>query len=144
VVGELGSEVSGLRRGDLVVSPFAYSDNTCEFCHEGLHTSCRNGGFWATGGVGGAQAEAIRLPQASGTLVRLPVGEDSELLPSLLTLADVYGTGYHAAKQAEVNPRTTRWPSAWSGPAVSSAASASRGTSGRRWGSAARSVPTSR
>ncbi|MEU6717970.1 alcohol dehydrogenase catalytic domain-containing protein [Nonomuraea sp. NPDC046802] len=107
VIEELGSEVSGLRRGDLVVAPFAYSDNTCVFCREGLHTSCLNGGFWAGGGVGGGQAEAIRVPQARGTLVKLPVGEDSALLPSLLTLADVYGTGYHAAKQAEVNPRTT-------------------------------------
>ncbi|XVS60954.1 zinc-binding dehydrogenase [Actinosynnema sp. CA-299493] len=108
VVEDLGSEVTGLRRGDLVVSPFAYSDNTCEFCREGLHTSCRNGGFWGAPDVGGAQAEAVRVPQASGTLVKLPgVGEDSPLLPSLLTLSDVYGTGYHAAKQAHVTPRTT-------------------------------------
>jgi threonine dehydrogenase-like Zn-dependent dehydrogenase len=108
VVEDLGSEVSGLRRGDLVVSPFAYSDNTCEFCREGLHTSCRHGGFWGAPEVGGAQAEAVRVPQASGTLVALPgVGEDSPLLPSLLTLSDVYGTGYHAAKRAHVNERTT-------------------------------------
>lgn len=108
VVEDLGSEVSGLKRGDLVVSPFAYSDNTCEFCREGLQTSCRNGGFWGTPEVGGGQAEAVRVPQAQGTLVTLPgVGEDSALLPSLLTLSDVYGTGYHAAKQARVGPRTT-------------------------------------
>ncbi|MGM1065112.1 zinc-binding dehydrogenase [Saccharothrix sp. Mg75] len=108
VVEDLGPEVTGLERGDLVVAPFGYSDNTCEFCREGLHTSCRNGGFWANGDVGGGQAEAIRVPQASGTLVKLPgVGEDSPLLPSLLTLADVYGTGYHAARQAHVDPRTT-------------------------------------
>lgn len=102
VVEELGSEVSGFKRGDLVVSPFAFADNTCELCREGLHTSCPNGGFYAAGGVGGGQAEAVRVPQAQGTLVKLPVGEDSALLPSLLTLADVYGTGYHAAKQARV------------------------------------------
>ncbi|MFD9498055.1 alcohol dehydrogenase catalytic domain-containing protein [Streptomyces sp. NPDC060035] len=107
VVEDLGADVSGLRRGDLVVAPFAYADNTCDLCQEGLHTSCPHGGFFASGGVGGAQAEAVRVPQAQGTLVRLPVGEDSPLLPSLLTLADVYGTGYHAAKQARVNPRTT-------------------------------------
>ncbi|MEV4112109.1 zinc-dependent alcohol dehydrogenase family protein [Nonomuraea sp. NPDC049695] len=107
VIEDLGSEVSGLKRGDLVVAPFAWSDSTCVFCREGLHTSCLNGGFWARDGVGGGQAEAIRVPQAQGTLVKLPVGEDSELLPSLLTLADVYGTGHHAAKQAHVNARTT-------------------------------------
>jgi threonine dehydrogenase-like Zn-dependent dehydrogenase len=107
VVEELGGDVSGLKRGDVVVAPFAWADNTCDFCREGLHTSCRNGGFWAAGGIGGAQAEAIRVPQAAGTLVKLPVGEDSALLPSLLTLSDVYGTGYHAAKRARVNRRTT-------------------------------------
>ncbi|QOV45075.1 zinc-binding dehydrogenase [Streptomyces chromofuscus] len=106
VVEELGSEVAGLKRGDLVVAPFAYADNTCAFCREGLHTSCPNGGFFASG-VGGGQAEAVRVPQAQGTLVRLPVGEDSELLPSLLTLSDVYGTGHHAAKQARVGPGST-------------------------------------
>lgn len=107
VVEEVGSEVSGLGRGDLVVGPFAWSDNTCDFCREGLQTSCRHGGFWNSGDVGGAQAEAIRVPQAQGTLVKLPVAEDSPLLPSLLTLSDVYGTGYHAAKRARVNARTT-------------------------------------
>lgn len=107
VVEDLGADVSGLRRGDLVVAPFAYADNTCDLCREGLHTSCPQGGFFASGGVGGAQAEAVRVPQAQGTLVKLPVGEDSPLLPSLLTLADVYGTGYHAAKQARVDARTT-------------------------------------
>ncbi|MFJ1649562.1 alcohol dehydrogenase catalytic domain-containing protein [Streptomyces sp. NPDC088258] len=101
VVEELGSEVSGLSRGDLVVSPFAFADNTCAYCREGLQTSCPQGGFFAAG-VGGAQAEAIRVPQAQGTLVKLPKDVDSALLPSLLTLADVYGTGYHAAHQARV------------------------------------------
>jgi threonine dehydrogenase-like Zn-dependent dehydrogenase len=107
VVEELGSEVSGLNRGDLVVAPFAFADNTCVFCREGLHTSCLDGGFFGPASGCGGQAEAVRVPQAQGTLVRLPVGEDSELLPSLLTLSDVYGTGYHAAKTARVSPRTT-------------------------------------
>lgn len=102
VVEEIGSEVSGVAKGDMVVAPFAYADNTCELCREGLQTSCPHGGFFA-----GAQAEVIRVPQASGTLVKIPVGEDSALLPSLLTLADVFGTGYHAAAKAGVNPRTT-------------------------------------
>ncbi len=101
VVEDLGSEVTGIRNGDLVVASFAYQDNTCEFCREGVQTSCRHGGFFSE-----AQADVIRVPQAAGTLVKLPVGEDSALLPSLLTLADVYGTGYHAAKRANVNPRT--------------------------------------
>ncbi|WUD77499.1 alcohol dehydrogenase catalytic domain-containing protein [Streptomyces sp. NBC_00510] len=102
VVEETGSEVSGLRRGDLVVSPFAFADGTCAYCREGLQTSCPRGGWYGAGGVGGGQAEAVRVPQAQGTLVKLPTGVDQALLPSLLTLADVYGTGFHAARQARV------------------------------------------
>ncbi|RIJ76448.1 IMP dehydrogenase [Nakamurella silvestris] len=107
VVEEVGSEVATLRRGDLVIAPFAWSDNTCDFCREGFQTSCRHGGFWARNGVGGGQAEAVRVPLADGTLVKAPVGEDSSLLPSLLTLSDVFLTGHHCAVQARVDPTTT-------------------------------------
>ncbi|MCT9111956.1 zinc-binding dehydrogenase [Streptomyces mirabilis] len=107
VVEDVGAEVSGLKTGDLVVAPFVYSDNTCDFCREDLHTSCRHGGFWATDGVDGGQGEAVRVPQAQGTLVKLPVGADSALLPSLLTLSDVFCTGHHCAVTAGVTPRTT-------------------------------------
>src|SRR2546421_6669373 len=100
VVEAVGADVRTMNVGDVVVMPFAYSDGTCVFCHEGLHTSCIHGGFFGTGDVDGAQAEAVRIPQANGTLVVLPVGKDHALLPSLLTLADVMGTGHHAAAAA--------------------------------------------
>ena len=107
VVEETGSDVRTVRKGDFVISPFAFQDNTCQFCREGFQTSCVHGGWYGAGGVGGGQAEAIRVPQADGTLVAAPVDEDSELLPSLLTLSDVYLTGYHAAHMGKVNERTT-------------------------------------
>jgi threonine dehydrogenase-like Zn-dependent dehydrogenase len=107
VVEDIGTDVSGLKRGDLVVAPFVWADNTCDFCREGLQTSCRHGGSWATNGIDGGQGEAVRVPQAQGTLVKLPVAADSALLPSLLTLSDVFLTGHHAAVRAGVNPRTT-------------------------------------
>ncbi|MFI5638857.1 zinc-dependent alcohol dehydrogenase family protein [Streptomyces goshikiensis] len=107
VVEDTGAEVTGLRRGDVVVAPFVWADNTCDFCREGLHTSCRHGGFWGARDVDGGQGEAVRVPQAEGTLVKLPVGEDSALLPSLLTLSDVFPTGHHCALTAGVGPRTT-------------------------------------
>ncbi|WP_308168097.1 alcohol dehydrogenase catalytic domain-containing protein [Nonomuraea sp. NEAU-A123] len=94
VVEDAGSEAGTLRRGDVVVAPFVWADNTCDFCREGLQTSCRHGGQWGADGVDGGQGEAVRVPQAAGTLVKLPVGEDSELLPSLLTLSDVFPTGH--------------------------------------------------
>ncbi|GAA4912894.1 zinc-binding dehydrogenase [Streptomonospora salina] len=107
VVEEAGSEVSGLRTGDVVVAPFVWADNTCDFCSEGLHTSCRHGGMWGTGGTDGGQGEAVRVPHAQGTLVKMPVGEDAALLPSLLTLSDVFPTGHHSAVTAGVSPRTS-------------------------------------
>src|SRR5215218_5935879 len=107
VVEDVGAEVRTMKAGDLVVMPFAFSDGTCDFCHEGLQTSCIHGGFFGTGDVGGAQAEAVRVPQADGTLFVLPVGEDDALMPSLLTLSDVMGTGHHAAVVAEVGPGKT-------------------------------------
>lgn len=87
--------------------PFAYSDGTCAFCHEGLHTSCIHGGFFGIDGMDGAQAEALRVPLADGTLFVLPVGKDDALMPSLLTLSDVRGTGHHAAVAAKVGPGKT-------------------------------------
>ncbi|GGK74327.1 zinc-binding dehydrogenase [Mangrovihabitans endophyticus] len=102
VVEQTGTDVTGVNAGDMVVASFAYQDNTCEFCRAGVQTACVHVGFFSA-----AQAELIRVPLADGTLVRLPVDAGSELLPSLLTLADVYGTGYHAAKQANVGAGDT-------------------------------------
>lgn len=107
VVEDVGAEVTTVKPGDVVLAPFVYSDGRCDFCAEGLHTSCRNGGFWGVGDVDGGQGEAVRVPQADGTLVVLPVGEDDALMPSLLTLSDVMGTGHHAAVAAGVRPGST-------------------------------------
>jgi len=104
IVEEIGAEVRTLKAGDFVIAPFAWSDNTCDFCREGFQTSCRHGGFWGRDGIGGGQAEAIRVPLADGTLVKAPVGQDSALLPSLLTLSDVFLTGHHAAVRGRVGP----------------------------------------
>jgi len=107
VVEEVGAAVSGLHTGDLVVAPFIWADNTCDFCAEGLQTSCRHGGNWGRDGVDGGQGEAVRVPQAQGTLVKVPATADRALLASLLSLSDVFPTGHHCAKKAGVNPRTT-------------------------------------
>jgi len=104
VVEDVGSSVTSLKKGDLVVMPFASSDGTCVFCHEGLPTACVHRTFFGNPGTDGAQAEAVRIPYADGTLYPLPVDEDDALMPSLLTLADVLGTGHHAAVVAKVAP----------------------------------------
>jgi len=107
VVEEVGSSVRTVKKGDVVVAPFVWSDGTCVFCHEGLQTSCLHGGGWGSPGVDAGQGEAVRVPQADGTLVVLPVERDNALMPSLLTLSDVMGTGHHAARAARVAPGKT-------------------------------------
>src|SRR6187402_1387337 len=101
LVEAVGSAVRTVKKGDLVVAPFAWSDGTCEFCQRGLQTSCLRGGWWGGTTLDGGQGEAVRIPQADGTLVVLPVAPDNALMPSLLTLSDVMGTGHHAARVAK-------------------------------------------
>ena len=43
VVEDTGSAVTSVRRGDFVISPFAWSDNTCDVCRDGFQTACRRG-----------------------------------------------------------------------------------------------------
>ena len=112
VVEETGADVATLSTGDFVIAPFAVSCGRCEFCLAGLQTSCVDGGFWNDRrlGTAGGQAEAVRVPFADGTLVKVPgvdSGTDEALLASLLTLSDVYGTGWHAAVRGGVTTGST-------------------------------------
>lgn len=107
VVSAVGSQVRNLRVGDTVIAPFAISDGTCVHCHNGIPTSCLQGSFWGaddrTGVLAdGAQAEQVRVPLADGTLVRVGSDVDDDILPHLLALSDVMGTGHHAAVMAGV------------------------------------------
>jgi threonine dehydrogenase-like Zn-dependent dehydrogenase len=112
VVEEVGAEVSSVRPGDFVIAPFVWADNTCDRCRDGVQTSCRQGGGW--GGpdpdgnlVDGGQGEYVRVPFADGTLVTVPGHPEESQLPSLLTLSDVMGTGWHAAVSARVEKGDT-------------------------------------
>src|SRR5947208_1652742 len=84
VVEDVGSDVHRIRRGQVVIMPFASSDGSCVFCDEGLPTACVHVGFFGNGsGLEGAQAEALRVPYADGTLSPLAVDKDDALMPSL-------------------------------------------------------------
>ena len=72
VVEAVGADVVTVKVGDLVVSPFLWSDGTCVFCREGLQSACLHGGRYGDPDVDGGQGEAVRVPQADGTLVRAP------------------------------------------------------------------------
>jgi threonine dehydrogenase-like Zn-dependent dehydrogenase len=112
VVSDTGSDVSTVKAGDLVIAPFAISDGSCVHCRNGITTSCVQGSYWGAAdraGVlaDGAQAEQVRVPLADGTLVRVGVPTDEQLVPDLLALSDVMGTGHHAAVSAGVRPGST-------------------------------------
>ena len=105
VIQDVGSDVRGLTTGDLVIAPTAYDDGTCPNCRAGITNACTSGGFWAVGGIDGGQGEAVRVPFADATLVRVPGSDHSEAtMRSLLALSDVMGTGHHAAVSAGVKP----------------------------------------
>jgi threonine dehydrogenase-like Zn-dependent dehydrogenase len=102
VVEDIGAEVDGIAKGDFVIAPFAFSDGTCPHCRHGITSACAAGGFFPMNGDGG-QGEAVRVPLADGTLVRVPgSGHADDMMASLLTLSDVMATGHHAAVCADV------------------------------------------
>jgi len=102
VVEEVGGEVTTVRPGQFVIGSFFASDNTCPHCRAGYQTSCRHGGP-----IAGAQAPLLRVPLADGTLVATTGVPSDDLLPDLLTLSDVMGTGWFAAAAARVRPGDT-------------------------------------
>jgi threonine dehydrogenase-like Zn-dependent dehydrogenase len=107
VVEEVGADVVEIRKDDLVIAPFAFSDGTCPHCSHGITSACVAGGFFPQNGDGG-QGEAVRVPLADGTLVPVPgSGHSDEMMRSLLTLSDVMATGHHAAVCARVEPGAT-------------------------------------
>lgn len=108
IVEATGSAVTTLREGDLVIAPFAYSDNTCPHCRAGYQTACVQGGFFGGYGMDGGQGERVRVPLADGTLVKVPAGSyDDATMRSLLTLSDVMGTGHHAVVSASAKAGDT-------------------------------------
>src|SRR5207248_7799176 len=103
VVERVGADVRSIAKGDFIVAPFKFSDGTCAHCRAGWTSNCVAGAPFGTDGVDGGQGEAVRVPFADGTLVRIPgSGHSDEMMRSLLTLSDVMATGHHAAVSAGV------------------------------------------
>lgn len=113
VVEQVGDAVERIHVGDFVIAPFYDCDMTCVNCRNGVSTSCLHGGWWGSDDRDGAfadggQGELVRVPHADGSLVAVPADRfDDSLVPSLLTLSDVMGTGHHAAVSAGVTAGST-------------------------------------
>ncbi len=102
IVEEVGSAVTSIKPGQFVIGSFFASDNSCPNCQIGYQSSCQHAEF-----VGTAQAPLLRVPLADGTLVTTPDVPSGEMVPSLLALSDVMGTGWFAADAANVKPGST-------------------------------------
>jgi threonine dehydrogenase-like Zn-dependent dehydrogenase len=102
IVEEVGSAVTKIKRGQFVIGSFFASDNTCPHCQLGYQTSCQYKEF-----VGGAQAPVLRVPLADGTLVAAREIPSDDMIPDLIALSDVMGTGWFAADAANVKPGGT-------------------------------------
>ena len=102
IVEEVGSAVKSIRPSQFVIGSFYASENTCPTCRTGYQSSCQHREL-----VGGAQAPLLRVPLADGTLIATIDTPSEELIPSLLTLSDVMGTGWFAADVANVKPGST-------------------------------------
>lgn len=102
LVEEVGNAVRSIKPGQFVIGSFFASDNSCPHCRAGYQSSCQHAAF-----VGGAQAPMLRVPLADGTLVATKDLPSGDLIPSMLALSDVMGTGWFAADAANVKPGMT-------------------------------------
>ena len=102
VVEEIGTAVTSVKPGQFVVGSFCLSDNTCPHCRFGFQSSCEKREFMT-----GAQAPLARVSLADGTLVATPGLPSDDLIPHLLAVSDVLGTGWYAADAARVKPGST-------------------------------------
>lgn len=112
IVEQVGDGVSAVKPGDFVIAPFYDCDMTCANCRNGVSPSCLNGNWWGRDDrdghfADGAQGELVRVPSADGSLVAVPGPVDDAMVPHLLALSDVMGTGWHAAVSAGVGPGST-------------------------------------
>jgi len=107
-VVETGPAVEELEVGDVVMAPFTTRCGICFYCRLGLTCRCVEGRLfgWVEGGEGleGAQAEYVRVPLATTTLMELPEGVRPE---EGLLLGDILSTGFYCADRANIQPGGT-------------------------------------
>lgn len=104
IVQAVGADITTVKPGDFVIAPFTHGCGHCRACLAGFDGDCQN---HDDNFSNGCQAEYIRFQHGQWALVKVP-GQPSDysegMLKSLLTLADVMATGYHAARVANVQP----------------------------------------
>ncbi|WP_125546782.1 zinc-binding dehydrogenase [Levilactobacillus lindianensis] len=107
IVEEVGSAITTVVPGDFVIAPFTHGCGHCAACRAGFDGGCQNHTDNFSAGV---QAEYIRYQHGEWALIKIPgqpADYSEDMLDSLLTLADVMATGYHAARVANVKTGDT-------------------------------------
>lgn len=107
IVEAVGADITTVQPGDFVIAPFTHGCGYCPACVAGFDGVCQS---HSDNFSGGNQAQYIRFQHGQWALVKVP-GQPSDysegMLKSLLTLADVMATGFHAARVANVKPGDT-------------------------------------
>lgn len=107
IVEEVGEAITTVKPGDFVIAPFTHGCGHCAACRAGFDGSCQDHSDNFSTGV---QGEYIRFQHGQWALVKVP-GQPADysegMKKSLLTLADVMATGYHAARVANVGAGDT-------------------------------------
>ena len=107
IVEEVGEAITTVKPGDFVIAPFTHGCGHCAACRAGFDGSCQDHSDNFSTGV---QGEYIRFQHGQWALVKVP-GQPADysegMKRSLLTLADVMATGYHAARVANVGAGDT-------------------------------------
>jgi 2-desacetyl-2-hydroxyethyl bacteriochlorophyllide A dehydrogenase len=106
-VEEVGPEVTSVRAGDRVLVSGVVGCGRCSECRSGDPVTCRNGGlkiFGTSLDLWGGQAEAVGVPAADASVLKIPEGITDE---QAVLLTDILPTGYLGAQRADIHPGDT-------------------------------------
>ncbi|KAJ5758411.1 hypothetical protein N7520_005567 [Penicillium odoratum] len=105
VIDTLGTGVTGLNIGDLVLISCISACGTCKRCRAGMTSHCVTGGWILGHTIDGTQAEYVRIPHAAFSLYPLPSTIDPQIA---VALSDAFPTAYECAiLPGKVQPGST-------------------------------------
>jgi alcohol dehydrogenase len=91
IVEEVGSAVTGFKKGERVLISCISSCGKCEYCKKGMYSHCEKGGWILGHLIDGTQAEYVRIPFADNSLYHAPENVDEE---ALVMLSDILPTAF--------------------------------------------------
>jgi len=105
-IEEVGTAVTGFKKGDRVLISCITSCGKCEYCKKGMYSHCEDGGWILGHLVDGTQAEYVRIPHADNSLYHIPANTADE--EALVMLSDILPTGFECGVlNGQVKPGDT-------------------------------------